>query len=117
MNQLGRIGIMLIGMSLLGCAANKAIPQAQNIEIVIEQPDRSKCEYVGEIIGSQGNWFTGDFTANEDLVAGARNELRNKAYKLGANLIYMQDMKNTNAWGSLGTTNTTAVGKAYKCSY
>ena len=46
---------------------------------------------------------------------GARNELRNKAYKLGGNIVYIQDMKNTNAWGSLGTTNTTAIGKVYKC--
>ncbi len=61
------------------------------------------------------NWFTGDFTSNKNLVAGARNELRNEAYKLGANIVYIQDMKNTNAHGSLGTTNTTAVGKAYRC--
>lgn len=72
---------------------------------------------MGEIIGSQGNWFTGDYTSNKNLVTGARNELRNEAYKLGANIVYIQNMANTNAWGSLGTTNTTAIGKAYKCSY
>lgn len=44
-------------------------------------------------MGSQGNWFTGDVTSNKNLVIGARNELRNEAYKLGANVVYVQDLK------------------------
>tara|TARA_Y100000034_G_C6788119_1_gene352663 strand:+ start:500 stop:724 length:225 start_codon:yes stop_codon:yes gene_type:complete len=72
---------------------------------------------MGEIVGSQENFITGDFTSNANLVIGARNQLRNEAYKLGGNLVHIQDMKNTNAYGSLGTTNTIAVGKAYYCSY
>ena len=101
---------------MAGCSAHKIAPGAERVEIMNEAPDRSKCQFMGEVVGSQGNWVTGDFTSNEDLVVGARNELRNKAYYLGANVVYMQDMKNTNAWGSLGTTNTTAVGKAYRCN-
>ena len=110
------IATSFICISISGCAATQVMPEAQVVEIVNEKPNSDKCKFLGEIIGSQGNWLTGDFTSNEDLVVGARNELRNKAYSLGANIVYMQDMKNTNAWGSLGTTNTTAVGKAYKCS-
>jgi hypothetical protein len=107
--------ILLMVFTLVGCSANQVIPQANSVEIVNEKPDKSKCAFVGEVVGSQGNWFTGDYTSNENLVLGARNELRNEAYKLGGNIVYMQDMKNTNAWGSLGTTNTTAIGKVYKC--
>jgi len=110
------ITTVVIGMSLVGCAATQITREAQTVEIVNHKPNVDKCKFVGEIIGSQGNWFTGDFTSNKNLVAGARNELRNEAYKLGANIVYVQDMKNTNAWGSLGTTNTTVVGKAYRCS-
>lgn len=106
---------VLITPFILGCAAKSVLPEAQAVEIVNEMPDKSNCKFVGEIVGSQGNWLTGDFTSNKNLVIGARNELRNEAYKLGANIVYIQDMKNTNAHGSLGTTNTTAVGKAYKC--
>ena len=101
---------------LTGCSAIQLKPAAAGIEIVNEMPDNIKCEFLAEIAGSQGNWFTGDFTSNENLVMGARNELRNKAYNLGGNLVFIQDMKNTNAYGSLGTTNTTAIGKVYKCS-
>lgn len=100
---------------LVGCAAKPTIQDAHLVEVTNEAPDKAKCKYLGEVIGSQGNWFTGDYTSNENLVIGARNELRNKAYSLGGNVVHIQDMKNTNAYGSLGTTNTTAVGKAYRC--
>lgn len=116
MNKSKLIVTLIVGASLIGCAATKVTKEAQSVEIVNEKPDTGKCKFVGEIVGSQGNWITGDFTSNKALVIGARNELRNKAYKLGANIVYIQDMKNTNSYGSLGTTNTTAVGKAYKCS-
>ncbi|HEB58508.1 MAG TPA: DUF4156 domain-containing protein [Gammaproteobacteria bacterium] len=105
----------LCALALAGCSATPVTPQAAGIEIVTEAPDTTRCQYLGEVVGSQGNWFTGDFTSNENLAIGARNELRNEAYKLGGNLIHLQDVKNTNAWGSLGTTNTTAIGKVYKC--
>jgi len=108
--------IFVFGASIVGCSATQVVGQANIVEIVNEKPSSENCRFVGEIVGSQGNWFTGDFTSNKNLVVGARNELRNEAYRLGANIVYIQDMKNTNAWGSLGTTNTTAIGKAYRCS-
>ena len=108
--------MLIMAFSLIGCSANQVIPQARSVEIVNEKPDKTKCDFLGEVVGSQGNWFTGDYTSNENLVLGARNELRNEAYKLGGNLVYIQDMKNTNAYGSLGTTNTTAIGKVYNCN-
>ena len=116
MNKYKLITILVLPILVNGCAATQVLKEARSVELVNEKPNTSKCKFVGEIVGSQGNWFTGDLTSNKDLVIGARNELRNEAYKLGANVVYIQDMKNTNAWGSAGTTNTTAVGKAYKCS-
>ena len=116
MAALVKIAISISSLALLvGCAATSVQQQAQQVEIVNELPDLNKCKFLGEVVGSQGNWFTGDYTSNKNLVIGARNELRNEAASLGGNVVYIQDMKNTNAWGSLGTTNTTAVGKAYRC--
>ena len=109
------LAVCLASIAFAGCAANAVNPDAQGVELVNEAPDPAKCKFLGEVVGSQGNWFTGDYTSNKNLVIGARNELRNEAHALGANVVYVQDMKNTNAWGSLGTTNTTAVGKAYHC--
>ncbi|AKE52779.1 DUF4156 domain-containing protein [Kangiella geojedonensis] len=109
--------IIFWGISLAACSAIQTKPGAENIELVNEVPSKTKCTYLGEIAGSQGNWATGDFTSNENLVVGARNDLRNKAFDLGGNLVYIQDHKNTNAWGSLGTTNTTVIGKVYRCNF
>ncbi|WP_085277142.1 DUF4156 domain-containing protein [Pseudogulbenkiania subflava] len=100
---------------LAGCSAIPVRPEAAFVEIVNEPPPKASCKFLGEVVGSQGNWFTGDYTSNKNLLIGARNDMRNQAYELGGNVVYIQDMKNTNAWGSLGTTNTTAVGRAYRC--
>lgn len=107
---------LVIVSFLSGCAAIQVAPEAATVDIVTEQPNKNKCKFLGEVVGSQGNWFTGDYTSNENLMIGARNELRNETYKLGGNVVFIQNMANASAWGSLGTTNTTAIGKAYKCT-
>jgi len=112
---LNKYSVCLCTVFLSSCAAVQVAPEARQVELVNEAPDKNRCEYLGEIVGSQGNWFTGDVTSNKNLVIGARNELRNEAYELGGNIVQVVDMKNTNAWGSSGTTNTTAIGKVYKC--
>lgn len=116
-NKINVFSTILCALALSACAAKQAIPGAERVELVNDLPDIENCEFLGEVVGSQGNWFTGDVTSNKNLVIGARNELRNEAYKLGANVVYVQDLKNTNAYGSMGTTNTTGVGKAYKCKH
>lgn len=117
MNSIKKLSLSLVMLGLVGCAANPVIKGAERVELTSERPDGNSCEYLGEVVGSQGNWVTGDFTSNEDLMIGARNELKNEAFKLGANVVFVEGMANTNAWGSLGTTNTTAIGKAFKCNY
>ena len=100
---------------LSACSAKEALPGAKKIDIVIEKPDPKRCTFVGEVIGTQGNWITGDYTADKDLILGARNELRNETYKLGGNVVYMQQTTMGSSFGSYGNTTTTNVGKAYKC--
>ncbi len=90
---------MVAILGLGGCASKEITQGAGKVEIFNGPPNLEKCKFLGEIVGSQGNWFTGDLTSNKNLVIGARNELRNEAYKLGANAVYVQDMKNTNAYG------------------
>lgn len=94
---------------LASCSSNTIIEEANTIEIVYEKPDPAICKYISEIVGSQGNWLTGEFTSDKSLVQGARNELRNETFKLGGNLVYVQDASNT-------FFNNTAIGKAYLCS-
>lgn len=106
---------ILVLLAFIGCAPKQVTPEAKTVQIVYDAPDKSACEFVGEVIGSQGNWLTGDYTSNKNLIIGARNELRNEAFKMGANVVYMETMESASAWGSLGTTNTTVIGQAYNC--
>ena len=103
-------------IALLACSAKRALPGAGSIVLVNELPDIYQCSYLGEVLGSQGNWLTGNYTTNRNLAAGARNDLRNQAFKLGANIVHVQDMKITSAHDSSGTTNTTVIGNAYRCN-
>lgn len=37
---------------------------------------------LGEVAGSQGNWITGAYTSDKNLLVGARNDLRNETFEL-----------------------------------
>ncbi len=111
--------ILLASLPLLlltGCAATSVTPQGQQVVIVQSMPQEyaDRCEFVGEVAGSQGNWITGNWTPNKNLALGARNDLRNEAAKLGANVVLITDSFNsTDENNSL--ENITNIGRAYRC--
>jgi Domain of unknown function (DUF4156) len=117
-----KIMVMKIGGSILallpallaGCSAISPTREGRSVELVTEKPT-GNCKQIGDAIGSQGNWFTGDYTSNKNLLLGARNDLRNQAAERGGNTVWVQNTANTNAWGSRGTTNTTVLGVVYRC--
>ncbi|NYT61257.1 DUF4156 domain-containing protein [Alcaligenaceae bacterium] len=99
---------------IAGCAATQATQKGLTVRLVTETP-AAECKHLGEVIGSQGNWVTGDFTSNKSLMQGARNDLRNQAAEMGGNYVLLQDTSHSRAWGSLGTTSSTIAGQVYKC--
>ena len=126
MKKLFSVSALVVIMS--GCASIPADPQASR---VIAAPDKAPngCKYVGQVVGNQGNFFTGGFTSNRNLEEGAMNDLKNQAIKLGAN--YIQIITNragmtgsmggsfSGGAGSMGgrseQTNVTNMGNAYRC--
>ena len=109
-----KVSLPLLALLIAGCAAVPVTPQGTSVELHAEKPS-GNCKSLGEAAGSQGNWITGDYTSNKDLMVGARNDLRNKAADMGGNYVWLQNTSNASAWGSLGTSNTTAVGIVYRC--
>ena len=99
---------------LVGCSAISTTPEGKSVELVTVKPP-GNCKPLGDVVASHGNWFTGDYTSNKNLLIGARNDLRNKAAEMGGNYVWVQDSSNTNAWGSKGTSNTTVLGVVYRC--
>lgn len=108
-------GALAVIVLVAGCAATPVDNGAQAVEVVDQQPDSTRCKYLGEVVGSQGNWITGDYTSNANLMVGARNDLKNQTFRLAGNTVYVQHAANSSAFGALGTTNTTLIGKAYWC--
>ena len=98
-----------------GCAANPLNKGAEGVEIVNASKDVKICAFVGEVMGTQGNRFSGGFTPNENLMMGARNAIKNDAARLGANAVLIQQQNNTAYFIAGGTSNSTLIGKAYKC--
>jgi hypothetical protein len=101
------------------CASIDLQSGAQQVRIVTNEPQG--CEYLGEITGSQGNFFTGGFTSNASLETGARNDMKNQAHRMGANTVQMLTTRagQTGTFGqgsgSMEQTNVTYTGIAYKC--
>ena len=98
---------------LAGCATAPATPQGAAVELITQRP--ANCKFLGEVTGSHGNVFSGDFISDEKLIQGARNDLRNKAAALGANVVQVQDTINSRHPYSAGIVKSTVVGAALAC--
>ena len=111
-----KIAVAVCLIALSGCAAKTLTPGAERIVISNKEPTQN-CEFMGEVIGSQGNWFTADITSDSDMIKGARNEMRNQAFSMGANYIVLVNQStsnNTSGFG--GAYNSSMFGNAYRCS-
>ena len=113
MNKTLTAGCLVI---LSGCAAQSLNPGADRVEIMMTPKEVKKCVYVGDVSGTQGNRFSGTFTTNQNLLLGARNDIKNEAARLGANAVLIQQQQHSQHELSGGTSNSTLVGKAYKCA-
>ncbi|WP_370515711.1 DUF4156 domain-containing protein [Kangiella sp. HZ709] len=107
---------------LSACSAIELNPDAQTVRVTKIEPGK-ECRYLGDVTGSQGDFFTGEFTSNEDLETGARHDLKNKAYALGGNLVYLLTDRagqsssfDPEYGGSSAQTNVTLSGNVYYCS-
>ncbi|PTN11503.1 DUF4156 domain-containing protein [Nitrosomonas aestuarii] len=107
--------IVVVISVLAGCSAISAKPDAQSVAILSDAPDINRCRLLGEVAGSQGNWFTGAYTSDKNLLVGARNDLRNATYELGGNAVHVQHVSNSGRYEASGNANTTIIGNAYDC--
>ena len=101
---------------MTGCAAIQLNKGADQVRIDNIDPV-NRCEFLGEVTGSQGNVISGRYTSVEALETGALNELRNKAHDMGGNVVFLI----TKQAGYSGQrpytrqTSVTATGSVYRC--
>lgn len=106
--------LVSLSVVLAACAAKPVTPGAEHVMLVTEAPEG--CQFLGEVVGSQGNWWTDDVTSTKNKMVGARNEMRNEAHAMGATHIHLMESRNTQSKVSFDVTNTTVIGNAYKCT-
>ena len=118
MNRLLKIHTIILVIFIASCSNlaeknpdNKPVRLIQKYELNIltagKTPD---CRYLGEVIGSEGHWYTYLFISNRKLIQGAINDLHNNANAIGANVVYISDNIDF-------TTSVTFYGQAYDCKY
>jgi hypothetical protein len=101
-----------------GCAATPLQAPEANSILVTRNPPSEGCRFIGEVRGSQGNFVTSNLTKDENLVIGARNQMRDAAYDLGANYVQveLENLSHNTADDSFGGVyNATVIGNAYLC--
>lgn len=115
------ISIIFIAIGLAACAAQPLKPEAKMVRLTTIEPSKN-CQFLGDITGNQGDFFSGEFTSNADLETGARHDLKNKAHNMGGNIVFIltQRAGQSGAYapeygGGTSQTNVTLSGNVYRC--
>jgi hypothetical protein len=107
--------VVLSALLLSACSAIQIVPGAEQVKLTNQEP--AACTALGDVVGTQGNMVSGGWTSNETLIIGARNDLKNKAYALGANVVHVLSNTSGVAGGKYGgsTSSSHLLGVAYRC--
>jgi hypothetical protein len=114
------IATFVIAITLTSCSANTLNPSAKTVKVINTEPGK-ECTYLGDATGNQGNFFSGGFTSNSNLETGARNDLKNRAARMGGNVVSLltqragQTGSSFEGTGSMEQTNVTLTGNVYRC--
>ena len=106
--------IPFIFISIISCA----IPLQQGAEIVqliYTKPDKETCRFIGQTSASDGGMISGDFMSDAKIHRNTANLMKNKAYEMGGNVVYIQQQFNKNEKLTNTMTNQTMLGFVYQC--
>jgi hypothetical protein len=99
-----------ISLLLLACSTTPLKKEAESTRIFFRAEEVRGCEYLGEVIGSEGQWYSSWLTSNRNLATGAMNDLKNQAQRIGADTVFLPSNL------LLFRTSVTFIGQAYKCN-
>ncbi|MGX1924434.1 DUF4156 domain-containing protein [Vibrio sp. NH-7] len=104
--------LSLVAVFMAGCTSpmNHLDSPAQAVHLRMDAGfDADDCQWLGEVTGSEGHWYSYLFFTNDVMVQGAMNDIKNRAKKLGANTVFVTAPQDF-------TTSFTVMGSAYRCS-
>lgn len=96
---------------LSGCSATSLNTEDNETPVVVRldgQFNPAQCEYLGEVTGSEGHWYSYLFYTNEDMIKGAVNDLKNNAMSINADTVFMVSPQPF-------VTSFSVLGTAYRC--
>lgn len=101
--------LFLLAFFLSACSAIPLDDVARSVRVLPHEYSFKDCKYLGEAFGLQGTIVSYWFTPNPELTAGALNDLKNKAAKMGGNSIELEE-------GDIDyQTSTVLFGYVYNC--
>lgn len=103
-----RLSLLFLVLLLASCGVATLKPEAAHVEITAEPVKSNTCQYLGEVIGSEGHWYTFLFIANRVLMQAAIDDLRNQAAAKGADTVFIDEPH-------VFSTSVTLLGLAYRC--
>ncbi|TKI08499.1 DUF4156 domain-containing protein [Martelella alba] len=102
---------------LAGCSTHNELTSAgQSVKFTDTKPG-SDCRLLGEVIGTQSNWLSGQ-GGEDSSMRGAANDLRNKAAAMGGNVIYGVSSPESTAETYLSSfvpLDSKMQGRVYQC--
>jgi hypothetical protein len=105
--------ITLLLLLLLNSCANIVLDEnaaSVNVYYSLSEKSITNCNYVGDVVGSDGNFLKFWYMSNLRLTRGALNDIRNKANAMGGDSVFiLQEMLEY-------TTTSTFVGSVYRCN-
>lgn len=102
----------LATLTLSACFPTSLNSGAASVKVLSHEPGNN-CQLIGDVTGSQGNFFTGRYTTDRSLQEGALNDLKNEAAKKGGNAIHILMGGGHQTKGE--QTNVTYTANVYKC--
>jgi len=102
------VSVVLLTCLLSSCVTVNLNPDAEQVEVAAEPLRLANCQYLGEVTGSKGHWYTYLFLSNRTMVQEAVNDLRNRTAQLGGDTVFIRE--NTQF-----STSVTLLGLAYRC--
>jgi hypothetical protein len=106
-----KVALALTAMLVAGCTTPTSLIQepAKTVHLRMDsQFDVEKCQWLGEVVGSSGHWYSYLFYSNDVMIQGAINDIKNRAKQLGATHVYTVHPQDF-------VTSFTLMGSAYNC--
>jgi len=98
-----------------GCAISLK-ESAKFVQLIYTQPNNKVCQFLGQTSAQEGGMVSGDFMSDARIHEGVANQMKNKAYAMDGNLVYIKQQFDKNKHITHTKTNQTMIGLVYRCS-